>query len=291
MVPVSNHFGADDTDTDDEDEKVLLDEQVLEANEDEDNEDGSSDDDDPKEIDFEAAINDVRDGSMSKADFAAFKSSVNRSLGQVKTLQSAVSKLEKLQVDGESVAANSEILGALIAALPSVLDTSDPAFAQLRTLQERRAQAEVTRDAIAKMRADADDETPDSDDGTGNAMSNEDKAAWNTASSLVNGYAKAKGVDPASVEKAVWDKAIAGSMGDPQRAAELMYAVVDGLASGSDSKQSDRAARKAAGKAGTPDKSGSGSGSTLTLAKLRGMTQEQIMKLPPEEVDRVIASA
>jgi hypothetical protein len=286
---VSQHFGSDDSDKDDEG-GPLLDEQDNEENE-EDN-DESSDDSDDKEFDIEAALDEVRSGTMSKADFATFQSQVTRQLGQVKTLQSAVSKLEKSQVDGDSVAANSEILGALIAALPSVLDTSDPAFAQLRTLQEKRAQAEVTRDAIAKMREDVAGDTPVSDDGTGNALSNEDAAAWNTASSLVNGYAKAKGVDPTSVEKSVWDKAIADSMGQPQRAAELMYKVVDDLVEGSDSRQSNRAARKAAGQKGNgPDKSGSSDGGSLTLAKLRKMTQKQIMALPTEEVDKVLQQA
>jgi hypothetical protein len=80
-------------------------------------------------------------------------------------------------------------------------------------------------------------------------------------------------------------------MGVPDRAADLMYEVIDRMASGSDSKQSNRAARKAAGEAGSPGKSGGGASSTLTLAKLQGMTTEQIMKLPSEEVEKILAQA
>lgn len=285
---VSNHFSADDSDTGDENSEVLLDEQDLEANDSEDN-DGSSDEGDPQEFDVEAALEDIRSGSMTKTDFATFQQGLNRQLGQVKTLQSTVSKLEKNAVDGDAISSDSEILSALLEALPTVLDTSDPSFERIRNLQAKRAQAQVTRDAIAKIREETD-EPPASDGGTGTALSVEQATAWNQASGEVNGYARAKGIDPTTIEKAVWDKAVAEANSDPKAAVDLMYKVVDGLAGDTDSKQSNRAARKAAGKAGTPDKTGSGAGSTLTLAKLQGMSQKQIMALPQEEVDRVIAN-
>ena len=286
---VQEHFTADDSGTDDENSEVLLDEQDLEAN-DEVNEDGASDEDAPPEFDMEQALEDVRSGSMSRTDFATFQQGLNRQLGQVKSLQSTVSKLEKNAVDGDAISSDSEILSALLEALPTVLDTSDPSFERIRNLQAKRAQAQVTRDAIAKIREETD-EPPASDGGTGTTLSDEQAVAWNQASGEVNGYARAKGIDPNTIEKAVWDKAVADANSDPRGAVDLMYKVVDGLVAGTDSKQSNRAARKAAGNAGTPGKSGSGSGGSLTLAKLQGMTQAQIMKLPQEEVDRVIAQA
>jgi hypothetical protein len=284
---VTEHFGAEnDGDTTDEDENVLLDGQ---PNDDEPGDDGASDEA-PPELDLEAALAEIRDGTMSKADFAAFQTGLNRQLGQVKTLQSTVAKLSKNAVDPDDVRSIGEMLGAISEALPSVLDPSEPAMAGIRALQEKRARAEATRDAIAALREESDD-TPAGDDGTGNGLSAEDAAAWNTASGLVNGYARGKGIDPTTLEKAVWDKAVADSMGIPDRAADLMYEVIDKLASGSDSKQSNRAARKAAGEAGSPGKSGGGASSTLTLAKLQGMTTEQIMKLPQAEVEKILAQA
>jgi hypothetical protein len=283
-------FGSDDND--DAANETPEDESSDDAANDgagtEDNDD-SSDEDDSQEFDAQAELEALRDGTMSKAEFVAFERDLKRRLGQVSALQSKMDKLQEATPDADMVQSDSEILGALIAALPTVLDTSDPAFASLRALQEKRAQLQVTRDAIAKMREDAPANDSASDDGTGNGMSSEDAAAWNTASSLVNGYARAKGIDPSTVEKPVWDKAVADSMGIPDRAAELMYGVIDKMAKGSDSRQADRADRKAAGKTRSPGKSGGGASSTLTLAKLQGMSPEQIMKLPPEEVDKVLA--
>jgi hypothetical protein len=286
---VTEHFGAEnDGDTNDEDESVLLDGQSNDT--DEPGDDAASEEEAAPELDLEAALAEIRDGTMSKADFAAFQTGLNRQLGQVKTLQSTVAKLSKNAVDPDDVRSIGEMLGAISEALPSVLDPSEPAMAGIRALQEKRARAEATRDAIAKIREESDD-TPVGDDGTGNGLSAEDAAAWNTASGLVNGYARGKGIDPTTLEKAVWDKAVADSMGVPDRAADLMYEVIDRMASGSDSKQSNRAARKAAGEAGSPGKSGGGASSTLTLAKLQGMTTEQIMKLPSEEVEKILAQA
>jgi hypothetical protein len=289
----NQHFGAEednDTDANDEgSEENLLDGQGLEGDDGESDE-GDSGNESPKEIDLESALAEIRDGTMTKKDFAAFQAGLNRQLGQVKTLQSTVAKLSKNAVDPDDVRGIGELLGAISDALPSVLDPSEPAMAGIRAIQEKRARAEATRDAIAAVRAESDD-TPASDDGTGNGLSKEDAAAWNAASSAVNGYARGKGIDPESIEKAVWDKAVAGSMGLPDRAADLMYEVIDGLAKGTDSKQSNRAARKAAGEAGSPGKSGGGASSTLTLAKLQAMTPEQVMKLPAEEVDAILAQS
>jgi len=278
-----NDDAAEDTDTADADSAA-----ANEVDDTEDNDD-SSDEDDSQEFDAQAELEALRDGSMTKSEFVAFERDLKRRLGQVSALQSKMDKLQESQVDADLVQSDSEILGALIAALPTVLDTSDPSFASLRALQEKRAQLQVTRDAIAAVRKESGD-TPASDDGTGNGMSEADAAAWNAASNLVNGYARAKGVDPSTVEKPVWDKAVSGAMGIPDRAAELMYEVIDKMAKGSDSRQADRADRKTAGKTRSPGKTGGGAGSSLTFAKLQSMTPEQIMKLPPEEVDKVIAA-
>jgi hypothetical protein len=166
---VTEHFGAEnDGDTNDEDESVLLDGQSNDT--DEPGDDAASEEEAAPELDLEAALAEIRDGTMSKADFAAFQTGLNRQLGQVKTLQSTVAKLSKNAVDPDDVRSIGEMLGAISEALPSVLDPSEPAMAGIRALQEKRARAEATRDAIAKIREESDD-TPVGDDGTGNGLS------------------------------------------------------------------------------------------------------------------------
>lgn len=282
----------DPTDEDDEDPK---DGAADSSKQDDEGDKGQSSDegsDDNDEFDAAAEIaaleQKVNDGTVTKADFAAFKSSVQRTLGQVSRLQSDFGKLGAAAIDPSDFALMGEQMAALSDAVSTSIDPSDPLHARIAEIRAKKVSADATRAAVEKIREEtASDEEAD-DDGTGNQMSPERRAELNAASATVKGYAHAKGVE---IPEDAWAKAMTGSSGLTEKAIDLMYEQIDALVKPVDGKQTDRTRRKGAGTAGNPPKTGSGrSGGRLTWDALAAMSEAEINDLPPEEIDRVLTA-
>ena len=274
----------------DEDENPLLDDDADDSDDDEeapdDDSDDESDDSDDPIADLKAEVAELRDEiARSKATQAGNQ----RSLGQIKSLQSKIDRLTNSAADRTSVEETGELLGALSEALSTVMDSADPAYARVAAIQAKRERDAAVRKAIQDAKDDADGGDEPDDDGTGNQMSAEDQAAWNTASGTVNGYAKAKGV---AIDREFLVGVYNDSMGLPEKAVDLAMERIDALASNSGGRQDSRRRRKAAGQNGTgaPKGGGGGKRGRLSMDDLKGMSEEQILKLDPEVVDRALAS-
>ena len=251
---------------------------------------GSDDDNDEFDAAEEIAALEqkVNDGTVTKADFAAFKASVQRTLGQVSRLQSGFDKMGADAIDPSDFELMGEQLAALSDALSTSIDPSDPLHARIAEIRAKKGSADATRAAVEKIREEtaADDEADD--DGTGNQMSPARRAELNAASATVKGYAHAKSVE---IPEDAWAKAMQGSSGMTEKAVDLMYETIDALVPTVDGKQADRKRRKGAGTAGNPPKTGSGkSGGRLTWDALAAMSEAEIAELPAEEIDRVLAA-
>ena len=233
------------------------------------------------------------DGTVTRADFDAFKASVTRSLGQLPRLQSDFTKAAAAAVDPTDVEALGKQVAILTEALTANVDPNDPVMTKLATARAEQAAVVATKAAVAKIRAETAAANPDAadDDGTGNQMSPAQRAELNEASSLAKGYAKAKGV---TIPETAWAEAMQKSGGVTETAVMELYKIIDGLATTPDPKQDDRARRKAAGTAGNPPKNGKGgSSASLTFEALQAMSEDEVGKLlveHPEEVDRVLTA-
>ena len=261
-------------------------------------ENGSSGDesDDNGEFDAAAEIAALEEkfdnGSVTRADFDAFKASVTRSLGQLPRLQSDFTKAAAAAVDPTDVEALGATVALLTEALTANVDPNDPVMTKLAAARADQAAAVATKAAVAKIKAAAEEANPDPapDDGTGNQMSPAKERELNEASSHAKGYAKAKGV---TIPETAWSEAMQKSGGDTELALTELRKIIDGLVTTPDPKQTDRARRKAAGTAGNPPKNGSGSSASLTFEALSAMTEAEVGKLlteHPEEVDRVLTA-
>ena len=254
----------------------------------------SSDDDSDDDGEFDAAVEiaaleqKVNDGTVTKADFAAFKSSVQRTLGQVSRLQSGFDKMGADAIDPSDFELMGEQLAALSDALSTSIDPSDPLHARIAEIRAKKVSADATRAAVEKIREETASDDEADDDGTGNQMSPARRAELNAASATVKGYAHAKSVE---IPEDAWAKAMQGSSGMTEKAVDLMYETIDALVPTVDAKQADRKRRKGAGTAGNPPKTGSGkSGGRLTWDALAAMSEAEIAELPAEEIDRVLAA-
>lgn len=256
--------------------------------------DGKSDDD--GEFDAAAEIAALEEkfekGTVTRADFEAFKASVSRSLGQLPRLQSDFTKAAASAVDPTDVEALGAQVALLTEALTANVDPSDPMVAKLAAARATQAAAVATKAAVAKIKAETEAANPAAadDDGTGNQESPAKLAELNAASNLAKGYAEAKGV---TIPESAWVDAMQKAGGDTATAVTELYKTIDGLVKTPDPKQEDRTRRKGAGTAGTPKKNGSGSSASLTFEALNAMSEDEIGKLlvdHPEEVDRVLTA-
>jgi hypothetical protein len=259
------------------------------------NQSSGNESDDDGEFDaaaeFAALEQKFDEGAVTRADFDAFKASVQRGLGQVSRLQSNVDRAAQSAVDPTDVEAIGEQVALLTEALTASVDPSDPLMARLAAAKAKQAATEATRAAVAKIRAETEAANPGAadDDGTGNQMSPARKAELNEASSLAKGYAKAKGVD---IPEAAWAEAMTKSNGDTAAAVTTLYEIIDGIAK-PDTTQIERTRRKAAGSTGNPPKNGKGgSSASLTFEALSQMSEAEVGVLlvdHEDEINRVLA--
>ena len=205
----------DPKDEDDEDPKDGAEDSSKQDDEDDkgqSSDEGSDDDNDEFDAAEEIAALEkkVNDGTVTKADFATFKTSVQRTLGQVSRLQSSFDKQGADAFDPSDFALMAEQLAALSDAVSTSIDPADPLHSSIAEICAKKVSADATKAAVAKIREETASDDEADDEGTGNQISPARRAELNEASSVVKGYAHAKGV---TIPADAWEKAMNGSSG------------------------------------------------------------------------------
>jgi hypothetical protein len=231
--------------------------------------------------------------ASTRADLAAVKAQSaedRRQLGQVKAVQREVTKLRaELSAPNPAVTRLAESMDVLVSGLgddvpQATRDRISVLAADGRTGEAVAAAEKAIRDSLELPAAGASD-TPPAD-----APLEPDVASeWRIAGASVTGYAEARGlsVDELMVEipASEWRAEMAKG---PEAAIASLKAKVDAKVAAKNG-TTRRAGKKAAAKAGeSPPKSG-GRAAKVTLAQLKGYTQEQVNAIPREERMNILA--
>lgn len=241
--------------------------------------DADSSDDADDDFDARAEIERLTGETISKAEFEALSEQAKRAFGHIPALQRSVKAHEDSLASLQDIISFQDTLTELLSN-SAVLD-EDGQKALAKIASDRAVRKQVA-DAVAKARGQTGDQR---DDDGGDAAT---LVALKAASNRVFGYAEARGVDANQIPQAVWDQALASANGDANKAVDALKAKVDEMANGKGA-SSRRAARKQAGSKQTKAERGGSATGTITLARLREMSAEEIMALDQDEVDKVLA--
>jgi hypothetical protein len=242
-----------------------------------DSSDGGSTDGDDADADAELDtlfqdVDDLRD----------FRDRTSRALGRVASNQREIAELRTNAVDPADVADLREQNNAMLDMLAE-LAPDDP---RLDAMRKNRDDSKMRREVKDKVAEAVGEGAPPKQEISGPATD----GPWGQANAVVHAYAQGKGVDANKIPEATWDAAQATN--DPASAQRLLMAEVDKMAdtdTGGNNRRQRRSDRKAAGANDKTVERGGNAGSGLTMEALQGMTQEQILALDQDEVNRVIS--